>query len=107
MEKTRSIAVYRASRTALGRVDPVPALHWVRPHHGRVVKPQFQLSRVPAIERCTGASAPYSCWGSSYRRPEYRREGGSIQATIFHELRRKINEALTRLEGRIRASQGV
>ena len=30
MEKTRSIAVYRASRTALGRVDPVSALHWVQ-----------------------------------------------------------------------------
>ena len=30
MEKTRSIAVYRASRTALGLVDPVSALHWVQ-----------------------------------------------------------------------------
>ncbi len=30
MQKTRSIAVYRASHTALGRVDPVSALHWVQ-----------------------------------------------------------------------------
>ena len=104
MEKTRSIAVYRASRTALGRVDPVPALHWVRPHHGRVVKPRFQLSRVPASERCTGASAPYSCWGSSYRRPEYRREEGSIQTTIFHGCSRKSTEALIARKEETRAS---